>query len=42
MFDYELAKDHIDATTMRTSKTVYAEAYDTMVKTNRFVKITSV
>jgi hypothetical protein len=41
MFKFELAKNDIHAAILRTSKAVYAEAYDTMIKTNRFVKITS-
>ena len=40
----ELAPAHhdIDTAILRTSKAVYREAYDVMIKTNRFVKITSV
>jgi hypothetical protein len=41
MFKFELAKNDIHAAILRTSKAVYAEAYDTMIKNNRFVKITS-
>jgi hypothetical protein len=41
LFALEPAKNDIHASILRTSKTVYAEAYDTMIKTNRFVKITA-
>jgi hypothetical protein len=36
------APHEIDTAILRTSTTVYREAYDIMVKTNRFVKVTSV
>lgn len=32
----------IETSILRTSKEIYREAYDIMVKTNRFVKVTSV
>jgi hypothetical protein len=41
VLEYEPAKNHIDTGIMRPNKAIYAEAYDTMIKTNRFVKITS-
>jgi hypothetical protein len=36
------ARRDIDTTILRTNKTVYLEAHDVLVKTNRFVKVTSV
>jgi hypothetical protein len=35
-------KHRIETSILRTSKEIYREAYDVMVKTNRFVKVTSV
>ncbi|CAN9329941.1 unnamed protein product [Alternaria alternata] len=40
-FTPELAKHDIETSILRTSKETYLEAYDVMVKSNRFVKITS-
>ncbi|KAF2871153.1 hypothetical protein BDV95DRAFT_521672 [Massariosphaeria phaeospora] len=42
MSSLEPARHAIDTAILRTSKTVYREAYDVMLKTNRFVKVTSV
>ncbi|KAF1918150.1 hypothetical protein BDU57DRAFT_586642 [Ampelomyces quisqualis] len=42
LLHYESAHDEIDTAILRTNKTTYREAYDVMIKTNRFVKVTSV
>jgi hypothetical protein len=42
LFEYEPAHHAIDTAIFRTSTAIYREAYDVMIKTNRFVKITSV
>lgn len=40
--DFECAPPVIETAILRTSIEIYREAYDVMIKTNRFVKITSV
>jgi hypothetical protein len=42
LLDYNSAHDGIDTAILRTNKTIYCEAYDVMVKTNRLIKVTSV
>lgn len=42
MFKLASARHTIDTAILRTNKTTYLEAYDVMIKKNRFVKITSI
>ena len=42
IFDFARAPQSIDTAILRTCTSVYREAYDVMIKSNRFVKITSV
>jgi hypothetical protein len=42
MLDFVPADHNIDTAILRTNTATYREAYDVMVKTNRFVKVTSV
>jgi hypothetical protein len=42
MLEFAQALHKIDTTILRTSTAIYREAYDVMVKTNRFIKVTSV